>query len=186
MSKKNDNKKNVVVVGGGYAGHIIAKTLSTTLNPSKHNLILVTSRPYLVHVIAGLRMNVTSDDQLEDTAFITYDKLFEKGIGSLVVGTVVSIKESGRGRGGVLTLQDGETIDYDVLALATGTKWSGPIDFPDTDAEIRASIQDWRHRYTIASEIALIGGGAVGIGTYPSIVFYNTELIVACRNCWRD
>jgi len=161
-NKKNDDLKNVVVVGGGFAGSTIAKTLSATLDKTKYNLILITSRPYFIHIVAGIRMNVTDEGHLENTALIPYDKLFLKGIGSHIVGTVISIEEESPGHG-VLVLKDGEKVEYDALVLATGSNWSGPLNFPESDADIRASIQDWRKKYAGAKEIALVGGGAVGI-----------------------
>ncbi|KAL4252163.1 FAD/NAD(P)-binding domain-containing protein [Abortiporus biennis] len=169
MSKKSDDRKNVVVVGGGYAGFNLARELSGKLDASKYNLILITSKPYFVHLIAGIRLTVTSEGKLEDRALMPYDKLFLNGNGTHVIGTVQSIEEKESGKGGAVLLSNGEKIDYHVLALATGSKWRGALNFPDTDEEIHAHIEGWRKRFSAAKNVIIVGGGAVGIETAGEI-----------------
>ena len=48
--------------------------------------------------------------------------------------------------------------------LATGSKWTGPVDFPDNDADIRQFVSQWQQRLKSAKDIVIVGGGAVGIG----------------------
>jgi len=169
MSKKNDDRKNVVVVGGGFAGSTLAKLLSAKLDASKYNLILLTSRPYMISLIAAARLTVTSVDKLEDTALIPYDRLLPSGKGTHKVGTVVAIEESAPGKGGVVVLKSGERIDYHVLTLATGSTWASNLDFPDSDSEVRENIKAWRDRFARANEVVIVGGGAVGIETAGEI-----------------
>lgn len=82
----------------------------------------------------------------------------------LVVGTVTAIDEVAPGKGGDVILTNDERIHYDVLALATGSTWSGPLNFPQSDAEVIASINDWRNKIANAKHVVVVGGGAVGIG----------------------
>lgn len=49
--------------------------------------------------------------------------------------------------------------------LATGSKWTGPIDFPETDADIRQFVSQWQQRFKSAEDVVIVGGGSVGIGT---------------------
>lgn len=163
MSKKFDSsdKPNVVVVGGGFAGLAAVKELAKKLDQSRFNLILVTARPYFVHILALPRMFVSDTDNLENTALIPYDKL--QGF-THKVGTVTAIEEKAPGEGGSVILQDGERILYAALVLATGSVWSGPMLFGDTDEEIRAAIKLWRGRYASAKHVVIVGAGAVGIG----------------------
>lgn len=164
MSKKNDDLKNIVVVGGGFAGFNLAKALSSKLDASRYNLILVTSHPYMVQLVAAARMTASAADKLEDTALIPYDKLFINNNGTHKVGTVVAIEETSPGKGGSVVLQSGERINYHVLALATGSIWSSHLNFPSSDADIKGHLQSWRDRFSKAKEIVIVGGGAVGIG----------------------
>lgn len=164
MSKKNDDRKNIVIIGGGIAGTTVAKTLSAKLDHSRFNLILVSARSTYIHLIAGARLVVTSEGNLENEAIIPYDKIFPAGKGSHVVGFVTEIQEEGPGKGGDVVLNNGEKIHYHSLVLATGSSWSGALKFPDSDADLRATIKDWRNKFSTAKHVIIIGGGAVGIG----------------------
>jgi len=66
--------------------------------------------------------------------------------------------------GGYVMLEDGETVPYDALILATGSKHSGPIDFPDDPAQCLAHLERWRAAFKKATNIILVGGGGVAIG----------------------
>ena len=50
-----------------------------------------------------------------------------------------------------------------VLVLATGSKWSGPIDLPDDEADLRQFVSQWREKFRAAPDIVIVGGGAVGV-----------------------
>lgn len=161
MSKR----KNVVVVGGGGAGTLVARNLSATLDPSKHKLILINARPYFAHLVAAIRMVVTAEGKLEDEALIPFDKVFTNGNGELVVGKVASITDQGE-QGGYVTLSSGEIIDYSVLILTPGSTWEGPLHLPDTKMETQTWVDGWRDRFENSDDILLVGGGAVAIGEF--------------------
>lgn len=163
----SNTRENVVVVGGGGAGFSIIKELSAKLDPSKYNLILVTSRPYYVFLVAAIRMVVTDYDNLEEKILIPYDKSIVNGNGTVKVGTVTSIEPSKAGSsspGGEVILESGERIPYAVLALTPGSTWSGPLAIPNTKKETIDWVKEWRHKFEKANDIVLVGGGAVGIG----------------------
>jgi len=180
MSKKSDDCKAIVIVGGGAFGSALARNLSGKLDPTKFNLSLITSRCHYIHLIAATRFTVTAEGNLEDTALIPYDKLLLNGNGTIVFGTATSIQEKGPAQGGDLILDNGESVWYDVLVLATGTIWSGPLDFPVADADVRAFINQSRKKYEAAREIVLVGGGAVGIETAGEIrdTFPNKKVTI--------
>ncbi|KII93171.1 hypothetical protein PLICRDRAFT_26482 [Plicaturopsis crispa FD-325 SS-3] len=161
--KKSDDRKNVVIVGGGSAGAGIARALSAKLNHATHNLILINPRPYHIYYIATARIVVDASSHLEDTAFIPYDKLFVKGNGTFKQGSVTSITPNKGSKGGRVTLASGEEIEYEVLALTPGSKWTGPLDFPEEPAEVTAFIKTSRAQFEAAKHIVIAGGGAVGI-----------------------
>ncbi|KAI0927614.1 hypothetical protein AcV5_008101 [Taiwanofungus camphoratus] len=58
MSKKNEDKKSIAIVGGGYVGSLLARELSAKLDASKYDLIMINVRPYTIHLIAAARMTV--------------------------------------------------------------------------------------------------------------------------------
>ncbi|KAA1467965.1 FAD/NAD(P)-binding domain-containing protein [Dentipellis sp. KUC8613] len=162
MSK--NSRKSVVIVGGGGAGSAIARALSGKLDPSKHELTLITSRPFAVHLPAVVRLTTTSEGSLEDTVLIPYDKLLINDNGTIIVDTVTSIEDGKNGRGGDVILSSGRNIHYDILILSPGSHWSGPLDLPVGDkTEALAFIKQWREKFENAKGIVLAGGGAVGL-----------------------
>jgi NADH dehydrogenase FAD-containing subunit len=162
----SNKRQNIVVVGGGGVGAFLIQNLSAKLDPAKYNLILITPRPYFLHLIATIRLVVTSEGKLEDRVAIPLDKTFINGNGKMLVGKVVSISNSNEGeKGGHVTLASGETVDYSILVLATGSNWQGPLAIPDGKAELDKWAKIWRSKFEKAEDILLVGGGAVGVGT---------------------
>ncbi|KAF8507661.1 FAD/NAD(P)-binding domain-containing protein [Gautieria morchelliformis] len=163
MSKKADDQKTVVVVGGGHAGVHTSRPLSLALDPSKYKLILVNPRPYRIILPAALRLVVSDRDNLEETALVPYDKLFHNNNGTLVEDVVTAVQQEPGAKSGVLQLRSGESISYDILVLATGAAWQGPIAFPDDAEDVKKFIVSSRERYAKSNEFVLAGGGAVGV-----------------------
>ena len=166
MSKKNDDKRNVLIIGGGYGGFNLAKALVKGLDTSRYEITVVTPKPYFVHIVAGLRVMVTAEGSLEEQALIPYDRI--AGI-TVHQGVVTAIEEHGEGKGGEVVLADNTRLPYAALVLATGSTWSGPIGGlteNSSDKEIKDSIAQWRKRFANAKHVVIVGGGAVGIGEY--------------------
>jgi len=162
------SKKNVVIVGGGGGGAQIVRTLSQKLDATKYNLTLISAHPFFIHYVASLRVVVTAQGTLEDRALIPYDNLFINGNGRFKQGTVTAIEATSGSRGGKIILESGETVSYDVLVLAPGSRWDPILDFPFDGEETRLHIGEWRDKFRSAKKIVIAGGGAVGIGTSSS------------------
>lgn len=156
-------RHNVLVVGGGGAGAFIALRLSSKLDRSKYRLILINARPYFAHIIAAVRMVVTTEGNLEENALVPFDRAFASGTCDLVVGEVVTIMDQGD-QGGHVTLSSGESLNYSVLVLATGSLWDGPLQLPDSKAETKTWVDGWRGKFEKSNDILLVGGGAVAVG----------------------
>ena len=103
-----------MIVGGGGAGVAIARQLSQKLPTvhSDYNLLLITERDVHVHLPAAIRMLVTSEDSLENSALIPYDHLFVNNFGSTKIGKVTSIEKAPDGAGGNVVLENGEKVPY--------------------------------------------------------------------------
>ncbi|KAF9043095.1 FAD/NAD-P-binding domain-containing protein [Panaeolus papilionaceus] len=157
------HRPNIVVIGGGGCGAQVARRLSEKLDHNKYNLILVTARPYYTHLPAWIRMSVTDEGHLEHRAHMTYNYLFKDGKGSFVVGKVASINTQEGTVGGVLMMESGETLEYEVCILTPGSIWPGPLNIPDTKETTEAHLRDWRHKFDEANDIVLVGGGAVAL-----------------------
>jgi NADH dehydrogenase FAD-containing subunit len=154
-------RKSVVVVGGGAAGANISRLLSSKINASTTSLTLVTARPFILHNPACIRLTTTAEGKLEDTVLIPYDSLLVNGNGTIKVGRVTAI-EPGKESSGSVVLSTGERIHYDILVLAPGAEWQGPLAFPDDRAAVLEHIKSWRRKIENADGIILAGGGAVG------------------------
>lgn len=178
-------KKNVVVVGGGYGGTLVARDLSQKLDKSRFNLILVNDRPFYSHLPALARVAVSDLDKLGDKALFGYDKLFVGGNGTLKVGKVVAVTESEPGKGGEIELEGGEKIPYVALVLATGSKWPDFIELPSTEAETKAHLDSWRDSFKTANHVVIVGGGAVGIGAFLfGLGLQRPQRPPVRRACW--
>ncbi|KIY49041.1 FAD/NAD(P)-binding domain-containing protein [Fistulina hepatica ATCC 64428] len=157
-SKKNDDPKKIVIVGSGGGGKL-AKALGAQLDPAKYSLTLVEARDYFVYLPATARIATTDKGHLEDKAFVPLDRIFEKGRGTVVRGRVTAVDPATQ----TIKLNNGDTIAYDALVLATGSKWVGVLDLPDDPEDVKAFVAKSRSQIKNAKSIALLGGGSVGI-----------------------
>lgn len=130
--------------------------------------LALTATPQLIRnssLTLVIRTLVTSQGGFEDLGLNTFDKLFLPGkAGEVVIGAVDHIDD------GSAHLADGRSLPYDYLVLATGTIWEGPLTLPVDRAETHQWIADWRQKFANARNIAIIGGGACGIG--ESYIFH--------------
>ncbi|KAJ3522703.1 hypothetical protein NMY22_g11775 [Coprinellus aureogranulatus] len=153
--------KTVVIVGAGYAGLVIFNQLAKRLSKDV-NLVLVTPRPYFVHLPAAARL-VISKSEVTQRGFV--DKVlwpltsrFNEGNKRTVYGKVVGVTD---GDETYVTLESGEKIEYTYLVLAPGSRWEGPLDLPDTKEETMKSLNGWFDRFEKANDIVLVGGGGI-------------------------
>jgi len=159
---KTQERQNIVIVGGGYAGISTFNALAGQLDATRSNLILITPRPYLTHLPAALRMVVTSEGRLETTALMPFGDKHNSDNKKVLNAKVISIVDSVKGR--YVVLENGERIDFSILVLTPGSIWGGPINFPEEKEEHLEWIEKWRKDFGKAQDIVLVGGGAVGLG----------------------
>ncbi|KAA1473408.1 FAD/NAD-P-binding domain-containing protein [Dentipellis sp. KUC8613] len=170
-------KKHVVVIGGGAAGSMVARSLSDALDASQHALTLINARPFNLSLPSTPRMAVSGEDKFEDKILIPFDRLLANGVGDVKIGRVVRVEpadgaDGKGGRGGVVVLLDGERIRYDVLVLAPGMRWDGPLDYPDSKDDTLAFIREWRDKFAKAEKIVMAGGGPVNIEIAGELKYY--------------
>ncbi|XP_033637576.1 apoptosis-inducing factor 2-like [Asterias rubens] len=143
--------KRVVIIGGGYGGVAVANKLL-----GKCQLTLIDPKEALHHCIAALR--ACTEDGLSEKTFIPYEPTFGE---SFKRGTVVSIDVKSK----KVLLSGGESIFYDYLIIATGSQGPFPGNVEggeDTDVYVAQYIA-MLQKVKSASEIVVIGGGAVGL-----------------------
>lgn len=175
-------KSTIVVVGGGFGGLAVLNQLSTTIDPQKHSLILIEARPIFMSLPASLRLIVSDVDNLIERASRPYgEHTFRNklaGNGTFIQGSVTEIKFGDVGKGGSVILDSGEAVGYDVLVLCTGSIWPRPIAFPtESKGAIEDHVKARREEFAKASDILLVGGGAVGIGSCSILFGVSSGLI---------
>ncbi|KAJ3542647.1 hypothetical protein NMY22_g3430 [Coprinellus aureogranulatus] len=205
---------NVVVLGGGAAGVKVIRGLTAKLDPAKHNLILITPRPEYANLIGALRLMV-DPETAHSTVFMPYTRLFGSFPGTIIQGTATSIEETkfeitrmasrgwneslrsakgaqgaerfAGGCGGIVTLDSGIKVEYDVIVLATGSAWEGILAFPNDPQGYIRHVETWRRKFRDAQDILIVGGGPVGVGTLPSLDYScKQELANQETHVWFD
>lgn len=153
------NSKNVVVVGGSFGGFFLAKQLSESL-PTGYRVVLIEKHSHYHFTWNFPRITVVEGH--DNKAFVPYPekpRMAPEGIFVFQQGTVVSIDAH------KVTLEDGSTVDYEYLVIATGSQARYP---PELDAVVdkQDCIEYFRtqqDRIKSARNIVIVGGGAAGV-----------------------
>ncbi|CEP11943.1 hypothetical protein [Parasitella parasitica] len=155
--------KNIVIVGGGFAGTAVAGALEKALaksNDQEYRIILVEKKSHFYHAIAGLRSAVLDWDS---RILIPYTDLFHNKRNKVVQASVVQLE-----KGEILLDQSieefGDRVAYDYLVLATGTHYPSPAKASALTYEAtHANLESLRASVKSAKSIVIVGGGPVGI-----------------------
>ncbi|KAL4759111.1 uncharacterized protein BDW70DRAFT_161891 [Aspergillus foveolatus] len=168
--RDTENTKNVVIIGGSYAGIHLARRLSETL-PTGYKAVFVERNSHFNHLYVFPRFGVVPGH--EHTAFAPYDGIPSfgpRGILSHVRDSVSSLTTT------QVRLASGKSIDYEYLAFATGTWQPPPSKASSTKkAEACAELQASQKWIQHANRIAVVGGGPVGIQIASDIASYFPE-----------
>lgn len=151
-------RPHVVVLGGGYAGALAANRLQQ--NPDV-DITVVNPRPKFVHRVRLHELVAGSGEATLDLA----DMLGENV--RLVVGTVDKIDAHNRS----VELENGASLTYDFLILATGSTGVVPATVPGADeyayplAELEQAqrLRSVLDRTPADAQLCVVGGGLTGI-----------------------
>lgn len=141
----------VVVVGGGYAGTMIAKALDNAAE-----VVLVDPRDAFVNVSCSMRAMVRPD--WAHRPFFDYRALLERG--RVVRDAVTSADPAG------VTLAGGVRLDADYLVLATGSSHSYPArprEMTTSAAAAAADLRATNAQLAQAERVLILGAGPVGL-----------------------
>lgn len=151
--------RNIVVVGGSFAGIELVKRLAETL-PTGYKAVWIEKNSHLNYSFNFPRYSVLTGH--EGAAFIPYDGMTKDtipGIVTRIKDRAVAITKDNK-----IQLASGEMIDFEYLAIATGSSQPLPIQVTSTERkEACQELQGVQKTIKGSRTIAIIGGGAVGV-----------------------
>lgn len=168
--KSLPNSLNIVIIGGSYTGIYLARRLAETI-PSGYKVILIEKNSHFNHVFNFPRYSVMQGSK--GKAFVPYDGLAAgqpTGAFERIRDTVVDMRE------GEVVLESGKVVEFEFLAIVTGTTQPAPVRLMATDKEgeceelrtLQTKIQD-------SKTIAIVGAGAVGVQLAGDIKSFYPE-----------
>jgi len=162
--------KNVVVVGGSFAGIELVRRLAQTL-PTGYKAVWIEKNSHLNYSFNFPRFSVMMGQ--EHTAFIPYDGVASsapRGILTRVQGKAVEVTEN------QVILASGQKIDYAYLVIATGSSQPLPVNVLSTDRVAAChELQEVQQAIGTSQKIAIVGGGAVGVELASDIKDFYPE-----------
>ncbi|EGC30594.1 hypothetical protein DICPUDRAFT_83476 [Dictyostelium purpureum] len=144
-------KKKVLIIGAGYAGIEAAKLLD-----SKFDVTVVERKKTFFHCVASVRVAV--EPELVPQVYIPYDKLLKNG--KFIFSSATEITPNH------VTLEDGQTLHFDYLVIATGSNVLAPFKAPlnlTNNRDIQQYFDNFSNQIKQANKILIVGGGSVGV-----------------------
>eukprot|EP00467_Chlorarachnion_reptans_P013189 CAMPEP_0114490508 /NCGR_PEP_ID=MMETSP0109-20121206/2481_1 /TAXON_ID=29199 /ORGANISM="Chlorarachnion reptans, Strain CCCM449" /LENGTH=432 /DNA_ID=CAMNT_0001667133 /DNA_START=161 /DNA_END=1459 /DNA_ORIENTATION=+ len=165
-AKEVKDKPVVLIIGGGFGGIEVAKLLD---KDAAFNVVIIDRKNYFLHNMALLRAAVV--DKWEQKCVIPYSKLLKYG--SVVQGEVVSIAKDGKS---VKVHGEEKEITCDYMVVGTGSSYAFPGKIAEVDSKkVAPKYEELRKVVAGATEITVIGGGAVGLELIGEIAHYAPE-----------
>ncbi|GAB2274559.1 hypothetical protein Dimus_009326 [Dionaea muscipula] len=141
----SNKRKKVVVVGGGVAGSLIAKTLQFDAD-----VALIDTKEYFEIPWAGLRAMV--EPPVARRSVINHKDYLSSVV--LIISKAVNVTNAE-----VILEDDGRQVPYDILVIATGH--ADPV--PRTKPERLHQYEKENEKIKGAQSILIIGGGPTGV-----------------------
>jgi NADH dehydrogenase FAD-containing subunit len=143
--------RTVVVVGGGYAGSMVAQALD-----AEAEVVLIDPREAFVNAAASLRA-LTRPDWAHH-AFFPFGTLLERG--QVIRDRAISVDPKG------VLLASGERVEADYLVLATGSSYPYPAKPRPASSSVADQLHDLRQTHQElagADRVLIVGAGPVGL-----------------------
>ncbi|EFA78009.1 putative apoptosis inducing factor [Heterostelium album PN500] len=141
-------KKKVVIVGGGYSGVYLAKSID-----DRFDVTLVERKQLFFHNITALRLVVQPD--LCEKVFIPMNNLLKNG--RIIHKLAVEITPK------MVVLDDGDVLTFDYLVIATGSNNMTPYKSPTDTSNLYPYYQRLQETVKKARSVAIIGGSTIGV-----------------------
>lgn len=148
------NPHNILILGAGYAGVMAANQLA-----ADHNVTIVNARPHFVERIRLHQFVIGGHTAERPLADVLSPKV------RVVVGKATQIDAASR----QVAMDDGETLPYDYLVYAVGSR---AAKFSVIGAEFAYDIAEWESAHALRdalndapASVTMIGGGLTGVET---------------------
>lgn len=162
--------KNVVVVGGSFAGVDLVQRLADSL-PMGYKVVWIEKNSHLNFTFAFPRFSVVEGQ--ESKVFIPYDGVARgspAGILTRIQDTAIGLTDQH------VLLASGEKVEYAYLAMATGTSQPPPVQVRATErADACLEMRGVQEAIRDSRRIAVVGGGAVGVELAGDIAAFHTD-----------
>ncbi|KAI1616826.1 hypothetical protein EDD37DRAFT_60227 [Exophiala viscosa] len=166
--------KNIVILGGSYAGvstahYLLKHVLPKLPNKKAYKVILVSTSDQAMCRPACPRAMISDDMLPQEKLFVSIPKAFKQysqGTFHFIKGTATELDHTTRSVS--LSLPDGATegIIFHALVIATGASTPSPLLGLNRDVEyLRSSWTAFRQALPSAKKIVIVGGGPAGIET---------------------
>ncbi|TGJ84988.1 hypothetical protein E0Z10_g3786 [Xylaria hypoxylon] len=155
--------RNIVIIGASFAGNRVAQLLTTCLPPnSPYKVVVIEPNSHFQFSWVLPRLCVVEEH--ENKAFIPYGgNVHDNPAGVLrwVKDRVVDVTEAG-----VQLQESGETIQYDILVIATGSGVEKGLPSRVNATDKREGMELMRNvqrAIKTANTVLVVGGGAAGV-----------------------
>lgn len=156
--------RNVVIIGGSFAGITLAQRLCEML-PSGWRVVLVERNSHFYFPFVFPRYSVVPGH--EHKAFIPYDEILCAGKKGVTEGIFARARDAAAevvGGPAEVRLESGEVVPFEYLVVATGTSSARPSRLASAEKhEACAELRALQGEIAAADRIAVLGGGAVGV-----------------------
>ena len=168
------NKKQILIIGGGMAGAILAKDLANS-----HKVTLVDPNDYFEVPMAAPRSLVTPE--FSEAAIIPFAKALPN------VEVIRGALRDFDGVNSVITQHDGVLVNLqaDVTVLATGSQFPNCLmrAFDSTSTQRSSFYSQFKSQLVKATKILIVGGGPIGIELAGEITDHYPNKSITILEC---
>ena len=151
----------VVIIGAGYAGALVARSLEDDAKKGKISVTVIERRDAVHHKIGAIRASVRGGEWTERVR-IPLKRVIRHG--RTVIGDVVEVDVENK----LIKFRDPNQppVSFDILVCATGTTNHSPGDLPfnvTNKDEVRNYFRSTSKAINEAKDVCIVGGGASAV-----------------------
>lgn len=175
MAIPTSSRKNIVILGGSYAGistahYLLKHAIPCLPHPETYKVVLISPSTEAMCRPACPRAMISDDFFAQDKLFVSIPRLFEQYPSQnfrFEQGSAINLNHDSRT---VIvssaTQQTEKTVEFHALVIATGASTPSPLLGINRDTEtLRANWASFRNTLSTAKSILIAGGGPAGIET---------------------